>query len=369
MKKTAVLAVLAFTTLVHSASAQTVVEEIVARVNDKIITKSDLERSRQQALAELKQENVPDAEQKAAKLDKDALRDLIDQQLLLERGQDDGITGEAETIKQLDEIRKKNHLDSMEALEKEAASQGVSYEDFKQSITNGIITQQVISQDVGRRIQITPTEAQAYYDKHKSELDRPESVHLAEILISTTPADVNATESTPAADPDPAQLAVAEKKANDILAQLKNGADFAALAKKYSSGPTAAQGGDLGSFKRGILAKELEDQTFNVPVGQTTGVIQTKQGLDIIKVLEHDKGGIPPFKDVQRQVEEAVYYEKLQPALRAFLTDLRRDAFIDIKPGYVDTGASPDETKPIYTSVATKEGKKAKKRHKKFGII
>ena len=138
-----------------------VVEEIVARVNDQIITQSDFDRSAEQLDAEAKQQAIPahELEQKRA----DLLRDLIDQQLLLSKGKELGITGETELIKELDNIRKQNHLDSLEDLEKAAQQQGVSYEDFKANIRNRIITQQVVRDEVGRRISMTPAEVQQYF--------------------------------------------------------------------------------------------------------------------------------------------------------------------------------------------------------------
>ena len=139
------------------------------------------------------------------------------------------------------------------------------------------------------------------------------------------------------------------------------------MAKKSSEGPTAAQGGDLGYFKRGMLAKELEDLTFGMKPGDVSDVIRTRQGFVILKVSEHTAAGVPPLKDVEPQIQDAVYMRKLQPALRTYLTKLREDAFIDIKSGYTDSAASPNETKPIYTSVTKPEAKK--KRHKKLGIF
>ena len=127
-----------------------VVEDIVARVNDQIITSSDYDRAAEQLTAEAGQQSIPprELEQKKA----DLLRDLIDQQLLLSKGKELGITGETELIKRLDDIRKQNHLDSLEDLEKAAQQQGVSYEDFKANIRNSIITQQVVRDEVGRRL-------------------------------------------------------------------------------------------------------------------------------------------------------------------------------------------------------------------------
>jgi peptidyl-prolyl cis-trans isomerase SurA len=324
----------------------TVVEDVVARVNDQIINRSDVERAEQELVREDQQSGATPAE--AAQRQKDLLRDMIDKQLLLSKGKELGLNADAEVIRRLDEIRKQNHLDSMEALEKAAASQGVSFEDFKANIRDNVITQQVVRDEVGRRLQMTQGQEQAYYDAHKQDFAVPEQVRLSEILIPT------------AADANDAALAAAKAKADDVEAKLKAGAKFDELAKTVSAGSTAAQGGDLGEYKRGALSKVLEDQTFDLPAGQVTAPIRTRQGYVILKVTEHQAAGVPALKDVEQQVQEAMYMEQLQPALRAYLTKLREDAFIDIAPGFVDSGASPNESKPVFTAYAPPVAKKKK---------
>lgn len=337
-------------------SADTIVEEIVARVNNAIITRTDFQHSRDELKQELEQQDPANADKRFADEQKDVLRDLIDQQLLLQRAQDLGITGDTELIKQLDEMRKQYHLDTLEDLQKAAEQQGVSFEDFKQNIKNGIIRQQVIGREVASRLQPSPEEEQKFYDEHKSELAEPEQIRLSELMIST--------EKTTSDD----QIAAAKAKADDMLAQIKKGASFEDLAKANSNGPSAAQGGDLGYFKRGTLAKQLEDTTFAMKPGAVSDVIRTKQGFVILKVTEHHDGGIPAFKEVEPRVSNAVLMKKLQPALRTYLEQLRDDAYIDIKQGYVDTAASPNETKPEETSATDPKAKKLKKR-KKLGVI
>jgi len=353
-------------------SADTIVEEIIARVNNQIVTGSEYQREKEQQKQETQQQEGANADKVWADREKDVLRGLIDQQLLLEKGKDLGITADTDLVKRLDEIRKDLKLDSMEDLEKAAQSQGVSYEDYKQNLRNQIITQKVIGQEVGQHIQVTKEEEQQFYDQHRAEMQRPEQIRLSEILASTekpASADKAAGKSEPAsADVDPAQLAAAEKKANDLLDQIKKGAKFEEVAQKNSNGPTAAQGGDLGYFQRGTLAKELEEKTFAMKTGDVTDVIRTKQGFVVLKVVEHTSAGVPPLKEIEPKVQEAIYMTKLQPSLREYLTKLREEAFIDIKQGYVDTGASPKQTKPIETSVKETDAKKLKKK-KKFGVI
>ena len=346
--------------LIVPACADSIVEQIIARVNNSIITSTELQRSKEQTKQDLQQQDATNADKLWPKREKDVLRDLIDQQLLLERGKDLGITGDTEVIKRLDEMRKQMNLDSMEALEKAAESQGVSFEDFKQNMRNQIITQQVIGKEVGGKMNITKEEEQQFYNEHKDELQQPEQIRLSEILVST--------EKQGQSSDDPQVLAAAEAKAKDLQAQIQKGASFEDIAKKNSDGPTAAQGGDLGLFKRGTLAKELEDKTFAMKPGELSEVIRTKQGFVILKVTEHQAAGVPAFKDVEGRVQDAIYMQKLQPALRGYLTKLREDAFIEIKPGYIDTGASPNETKPIETATKDANARPLKKK-KKFGVF
>ena len=308
-----------------------VVEDIVARVNDQIITKSDYDRAEAE-MDRAGQEQHASMQEMAAQR-KDLLRNLIDQQLWLSKGKELDITGETELVKKLDEIRKQYNLDSIDDLEKAARDQGVSFEDFKANIRNQIITEEVMRQEVGEHIQMTPGEAERFYEEHKQDYAQPESVRLGEILIST---------GTEGSD-DPAKVAAAKAKADDIEARLHAGGDFAQLARSFSEGSTAASGGDLGQYKRGQLPKVLEDKTFDLQSGQYTEPILTRQGYIILKVVQHTPGGPRPYKDVQEDVEQSYYMSLMDPAIRDYLSRMRDQAFIKIKEGYVDAGATPAE--------------------------
>jgi peptidyl-prolyl cis-trans isomerase SurA len=321
-------------------------------VNDQIITQTDYDRAMQELDAEGRQHG--ETMQQISEGHRDLLRNLIDQQLWLSKGKELGITGDTELIKRLDDIRKQYNMASLEDLEQAAKEQGVSFEDFKQNIRNQIITQDVMRQEVGQKIQFTPGEAEQYYEQHKQDYQQPESVRLSEILISTGTPDASG-------NVDPAKVAAAKAKADDIEARLNSGGDFAQLARSFSDGPTAASGGDLGQFHRGALAKVLEDKTFVLKAGQYTEPIRTRQGFVILKVTQHVEGGVQPFKSVEEQVDEALYMSRMEPAIRAYLTTMREQAFIDIKPGYVDTGASPNETKPIFSAYVPPSPKKKAK--------
>jgi peptidyl-prolyl cis-trans isomerase SurA len=324
----------------------TVVEDVIARVNDQIITRSEYERSEDRLLQEAQQSNMSEADlQDRLHV---LLRDMIDQKLLLSKGKDLGITGDAETIRQLDEIRKQNHLDSMEALQKAAEQQGVSYEDFKQRIREQVITRQVVQDEVGRRLNLTHAQEEAYYAAHAKDFEVPEQVHLSEILVPTAEGATDA------------DIAAAQAKADELAAKLKAGANFADLAKVSSGGPTASAGGDLGDFKRGTLGDVLEKATFPLPAGGTTAPIRTRQGFVILRVDSHQAAGVPPLSAVEPQVQEAIYVDQLQPALRAYLTKARQDAYVEVAAGFVDAGSAKKPAKPeiAYTAYAAPAVKK-----------
>ena len=336
----------------------TVVEDIIARVNDQIITRSDYDRALKELDAEGRQRGL--SMQQLSEEHKDLLRNLIDQQLWLSKGKELGVNGETELVNRLNELRKQYNMSSMEDLEKAAQEQGVSYEDFKATIRNQIITQEVMRQEVGRHMNITPGEVERYFEAHKQDYTQPESVRLSEILISTgtpAPAPEGGTQD------DPAKVEAAKAKAEDVEAKLKAGADFGQLARTASDGPTAASGGDLGQFRRGALAKVLEDATFSLESGQYSAPIRTKQGYVILKVEQHVHGGVPKYADVQQQVEQDYWDSKMMPAIRDYLTKLREDAYVEIKPGYTDTGASGNQrVLPItYASYTPPSPKKKKK--------
>src|SRR3954454_10441127 len=209
-----------------------VVEDIIARVNDQIINRSDYDRAVKELDNEGRQRGL--TMQQLSDQHRDLLRNLIDQQLWLSKGKELGINGETELVNRLNELRKQYNLSTMEDLEKAAQDQGVSYEDFKASIRNQIITQEVMRQEIGRHMNVTPGEVERYFESHKQEYTQPESVRLSEILIST---------GTPAPTPeggtqeDPAKVEAAKAKAEDVEAKLKAGGDFGQLARTVSEGP------------------------------------------------------------------------------------------------------------------------------------
>jgi peptidyl-prolyl cis-trans isomerase SurA len=339
-----------------SATEGKVIEEIVARVNNEVITRSELEHSKvtaeEDAKADCQNRCTPEQlKQLTDDRQKNALRDLIDQSLLVQRAKDMSISVEPDVIKQLDQIRIENKLESLEALEKAVESQGLNWEDFKNNIRNGLLTKKVIGSEVGSHINVPKEEIQKYYDEHKAEFVRPEQVALRSIEINT-------------AGKDATEIADLKKKADTALKRIQDGEDFGEIAKRYSDGATAKQGGYLGQYKRGELSKGLEDTVFKMKRNDLTEVMETKQGFLIMQVLEHYDEGEQSLAKVENEINEKLYSQRMEPALREYLKTLREQSYVVIKPGYQDAaGGSNSEIQEVS---ATPEVTKTKKGHKKF---
>jgi peptidyl-prolyl cis-trans isomerase SurA len=339
-----------------SATEGKVVEEIVARVNNEVITRSEFEHAKATADEDAKSDcqNRCTPEQLNQLIEdrkKNALRELIDQSLLVQRAKDMGISVEPDVIKQLDQIRIENKLPSMEALEEAVSKQGLNWEDFKNNIRSGLLTKKVISSEVGSHINVPKDEIQKYYDEHKQEFMRPEQVALRSIEVNTTGKDA-------------AEVAELKKKAETARKRIMDGEDFGEIAKRYSDGTTAKQGGYLGQYKRGELSKELEDTVFKMKRNDLTEVMETKQGFLIMQVLEHYDEGEQSLAKVENEINEKLYSQRMEPALREYLKTLREESYVVIKPGYQDAaGGSNSEIQEVS---ATPEVTKSKKGHKKF---
>jgi peptidyl-prolyl cis-trans isomerase SurA len=334
-----------------------IIEEIVARVNNDIITRSDLDTAKSQLRDEIRQDcpqcTQAQLDERYAAQEKNVLRDLIDNSLLVQRAQDLGINVDTDVVKRLDQIRQQNKIPSMEDLEKRVNASGVDYEDFKNNIRNQLLQQEVIRREVSSKIIVDHAEVMKYYNDHKQDFVHPEQVVLREIFVSTK-------------DKPASEIPALRKKADALLQRIKNGEDFGELAKHFSDGSTAKQGGDLGTFGRGQLAPNLEKIVFPMKVEDVTNVIPTKTGFLILQVQQHYVAGVQPESKVDDDILNRLYSEKLRPALREYLDNLRRDSYVQVQPGYVDTAAvaaSPIEEVPASADPGPSKNNKKKSGH------
>jgi parvulin-like peptidyl-prolyl isomerase len=344
-----------------------IVEEIAAKVNGDIITRGELDSQRRDLERSLRGEGMNG--QKLADALKEyssnSLRDQIDQLLLVQKAKDLNINVDPEVTRELADIQVRAKIadpDKFRAFLQEQT--GMSYEDYKDRLKRQMLSQRVIGQEVGYRMNFPEAELRKYYDEHKNDYVRKEQVFLSQILISTE-------------GKTPEQVAAAEAKAKDIVARGTRGEKYSELVRQYSDDPeTARSGGSLPPYERGIMPKNMEDAAFKEKKGTVIGPFKTAQGFVILRIDERFEAGQASFEEVKNQINEEMARPKMEPKIREFLTRLRTEAFLEIKDGYIDSGAAPGkdtrwhDVAQLKPQTTTKEEVAARvHRHKKFLFI
>jgi peptidyl-prolyl cis-trans isomerase SurA len=342
------------------------VEQIVVKVNNDIITQTELARKRQTMEAELRQQGLKGGQLDKAleEKEKDSLRDQIDQLLLVQRGKDLNINVDSEVTKRLAQIQLQSKITDPDKFHEwlREQSDGMSFEDIRAQLRNQIMTQRVIGQEVGSKIAVPRAEVEKYYEEHKKEFVRDEQIFMRQILISTEGKSAD-------------QVVAAEKKAKEIVARARKGEKFGELARDYSDDvETAKGGGEMPAFKKGQLRKEIEDVVFKAKRGFVTDPIRMANGFLILKVEERYEAGQAIISDVENEITEQLYNPRMMPKLRDYLTKLRLEAFLEIRGGFVDSGAAPGkdtawkDPAQLKPETTTKEEVAARKKRKFLGV-
>jgi parvulin-like peptidyl-prolyl isomerase len=304
------------------------IEQIVARVNNEVILKSDLDREMAVRASQMREEGLEGArlEQELELESKDVLRDLIDRSLLVQVAKEAGETADREVLLAMEELRVREKFKTMEELEREIAKQYGDVEEFKNDIRSKHLTQRVIEHEVYGRIVITNEEMRKYYEANKEKFDRPAGIRLSEIVVLYDQRL-------------PDQAASQRKKIEEAYALLKKGDAFEDVARKLSEVSSAANGGDFGFFGQGDLNEEIEKTVGNLAKGEYTEILTGTDAYIIYKVTDKHNGGILPMELAQQFIWQEMMSKQAPPKVREYLTRLRRDGFVEVKEGFVDSGA------------------------------
>ena len=370
--KTVFLAILPLAVAVLAAipgSADVVIlEEIIAKVNGDIVLRSEYDASIRELRAEIDRDKQLTDEQKAQQLkqrEPNSLRDLIDHRLLIQRAKDLNISVEAQVLRQRDEIMRQYKIKTIDEFENWIMEEtGQPAEDLMDSMRNNFLSQSVMGQEVGSRIVIPRADIEAYYEEHKEEFVRSEGIHLLEIFISTEAKTG-------------AELEAAKKKAEDVHKRVQRGEPFREMAKRHSENEqTAAAGGDIGIWRRGQLRKEIEDVVFAANKGFISDLIESGNGLLILRVEDKFREGQATLEEAQEEIRNRLAGPKFEPAVREYMTKLRQDAYIEIRPGYIDTAAAAgkdtswsDPAKLVPVTTTREEVLRKKKKRRLLWVI
>ena len=320
-KRTPVFALVGLAAILSLAAGQ-VVEEIVAVVNEDIITlsqyKEQYDSTVQQMRAALQGEEF---DKQLAMLKKEMLNMMITDLLLMQQAKEKDLNVGEQLKAAVENIKKENNIASDDDLKRGLQQQGMDYDQWLKQLEDNMLKQGVIYSEVDRSIVLDDSEIVGYYKLHPQEFTEPEEYKIRAVYLST---EENAPEAL-------------EEKKKEIGDKIEAGELFNVLAKEYSDGPAKESEGDLGTFKKGELDKALELAVSKIKAGETSGWIETKNGWYLLKLEEKKDSRLMTFEEVRKNVEERLYAQKKEKKLDEFLKVLREKSYIKIlKPNPLD---------------------------------
>ena len=251
-----------------------------------------------------------------AALKNDILDSLIEREVLYQQSQKDGIQITDQTIDdQLAAIKKRfpNETEYKNALSK----MNLSEDEVKAQIKRGLSIKELIDQQVTSKVVITDEESKAYYDKNPQRFKQPEQIKASHILIKVD------------AKADEAKKAEARQRIEKVQQKLKDGGDFAALAKEYSEGPSSAKGGDLGYFRHGQMVKPFEEAALALKPNEVSDVVETRFGYHLIKVYDNKPEQTLAYADVKDKIIQRLKQEKIEKEAVQYVDKLKKDAKLE----------------------------------------
>jgi len=320
--------VLAAVAPITARPSQVVVDEIIATVNSEIILKSEYEEQLSVVDQQLDQAGLQGAERERVREDarNNLLRDLIDQSLIRQKAEEYGVDVEIDVLREMEQLRQEYNFDTIEELDAAIIAQGESPQDYRDLFRTRYYSDAVLGQEVYSRMTVTNEEAREVYDADPEAFDSPAGVRLQEIVIQRVPGD-------PALDQE------ARERAEEALERIRGGEDFASVAGEVSEASTRDYGGDLGFFEDGELSTFYENASSQLRRNQVSEVLEASDAYIILKVQDRHEGGILPFELAMQEIQNRIFSERANDAVREYLYQLREEGFIEIREGYVDTGA------------------------------
>jgi peptidyl-prolyl cis-trans isomerase C len=307
-----------------NASSETVPKDVAVIVNGVEIKNSAIMELIGPQLAKINQQSAgipsPVAEQYKKQLREQALEQLIRRQLLDEKIKDANVTiTDEEVVSKIEELASEKNMsleDYKKALEQNNQDFDVVKEDFRKQLSRNKFME---AQWAGKT-DVTEEEAKKYYDENKKKFDIPERIRVRHILIKFK-------QQNPDADPNVAK-ASAKTKAQDLLQQIKDGADFAELAKAHSDCLSGSKGGDMGFFPRGYTTPKFEKAAFELEIGQVSDIVETEYGYHIIKLIERKDASVVSFEQAKDKIFEELKEQKQRELAEKYINSLKADAEI-----------------------------------------
>lgn len=308
-----------------------VVEEIVAKVNNRIITRSEFEERGAYILQQIYREySGPDLDQKLRDAQDSLLANMITELLLLERAEA-LLDLDKVRLNMIEEFRKQENIPSDEELDRLLKEQGMTRKDLEEQLLRVSVPQEIISYEVRRKIAVSDAEIKAYYAKNARKWESPAAVTFREIVLFYT----NTTRP---------EVAI---RAEGVVRELKGGADFEGLVSSGSESGTRASGGLLGPLPAADLHPTIARAAFALDPGEFSEVLDTGRSFHIIRLETKTEKIVQSIDAVRDSIQNAIRQEKYKPRYDRYLRRIWRESQIDIAPKFRQYLVASPLTVPI----------------------
>ena len=312
----AITIVLACISLHASASEKEASDGKAAVVNGTVITQEDLDRELSVIQQRLLTEGKVLNESQLLETKKNVLEGLINVELLYQEAQMQGAKVSDEAInEQLGTV--KSRFPNEDELKSSLSKMNLTEAELITQIKRALTVQQFIDKKFVQTVTVSDKETRAYYDANQAAFKQPEQVKASHILIKVGP------------QADEPQKAAARKKIEEIQQRVQKSEDFAALANEFSEGPSSANGGDLGYFRKGQMMKPFEEAALALKSGEVSDIVETSFGYHLIKLVDKKPESTIAYEDIKDKIQAYLKQKKVREQVDLYVADLRGKAKVE----------------------------------------
>ncbi len=292
-----------------------VLERILAVVNDEIVTEQDLQVAMAPVLAQYRTTYAGEEyETRVREAQEEFLDKIIEEKLILSEAKRKLVIVKDEEVDAImSDVR--NKFPSREIFLQSLEEQGMTEKKLWNRFRDQIMSQKLVGYEIRSRVSVSPGEVNEFYKEHTVEFIQGDRVGLRQILVRI------------------GSRAEDEAKifAESLVAQIRGGKPFQELAKEYSEGSEAKEGGEMGWVERGQLLGEIDEKIFSLKVGEVTDPFKSSLGFHIFQVTQKETSAVKPLPEVREDIQDRLFKEKLRVRLDNWITDLKKNAYISIR--------------------------------------
>jgi len=321
LKRLRIFTVVLLSTLMFALPGRTeVVDRIIAFVNDEISTLHDLNDAFEPYQKKIDDSyKGTDKDRVVAETKLSLLNRMIDNLLIEQEAKKSAIAvQDDEVMSSIRDMLARKKM-TMEALQQSLSREGATFEAYKKDMRDSMVRMRLLRREVRSKITVSDEEIGEYYSLHRDDYEGKDAVRLKHILL-LFPKNMDSNAK-----------AKLQADAMDILKRLKAGDSFDQLAARFSQGPAASSGGDVGFVEKGAMLPEVEKAAFSLDKDSISNLIESPVGFHIIKVIDRRGAGVKPIETVREEIKSKLEDEKLDKKFDSWVSELREKSLVEIK--------------------------------------